>query len=57
MFYVPLTARSYRDVDHGLKSHNERLEKPGIELMTPGLQGEEHYHYTTEALFPNISYC
>ena len=28
---------------------SERLEKPGIEPMTPGLEGEQLNHYTTEA--------
>ena len=31
------------------KISSERLEKPGIELTTPGLQGELLYHYTAEA--------
>ena len=28
---------------------SDGLEKPGIELATPGLQGEWHNHCTTEA--------
>ena len=30
------------------KISSERLEKPRMELMTPGLEGELLYHYTTE---------
>ena len=32
-----------------VKVSSERLEKPGIEPTTPGLQGEYLNHYTTEA--------
>ena len=53
-FNIPLIASLYGDVDLGLKSH---MKKPGIELMTPGWQGAQLYHYTTEAPFPNISIC
>ena len=28
---------------------SERLEKPGIEPTTPGLEGEQLNHYATEA--------
>ena len=28
---------------------SERLEKPGIEPTTPGLEGEQLNHYVTEA--------
>ena len=28
---------------------SERLEQPGIEPTTPGLEGEQLNHYTTEA--------
>ena len=28
---------------------SERLEKPGIEPTTPGLEGEQVNHYATEA--------
>ena len=31
------------------KVSSERLEKPGIEPTTPGLQGELLNHYATEA--------
>ena len=34
---------------HLFKVSSERLEKPWVELKTPGLQGEQLYHYTTEA--------
>ena len=32
-----------------LKVSSDRLEKPGIELATPGLQGKWLIHYTTAA--------
>ena len=32
-----------------LRVSSERLEKPGIEPMTPGLEGEQLNHYGTEA--------
>ena len=31
------------------KVSSERLEKPGIELTTPGLEGKWLNHYTKEA--------
>ena len=31
------------------KGSSKRLEKPGIELTTPGLKGKWLNHYTTEA--------
>ena len=31
------------------KVSSKRLEKPGMELMTPGLEGKWLNHYTTEA--------
>ena len=31
---------------------SERLEKPGIEPSTPGLEGEQLNHYATEASLP-----
>ena len=39
------------------RDSSERLEKPGIEPTTPGLEGEQLNHYSTEAswfslLFP-----
>ena len=42
-FNVPLIARSYGGVDLGLKSH---MKEAGIELMTPGWQGAQLYHYS-----------
>ena len=30
---------------------SERLEKPGIEPTTPGLEGEQLNHYATEASY------
>ena len=38
-----------------LKVSSERLEKPGIEIMTPGLQGEKPHHYTMEASKSNTN--
>ena len=38
-FYVPPTAKVIRRQDLGFMS-SERLEKPGIELTTPGLPGK-----------------
>ena len=38
-FYVPPTAKVMWRRD-GFKVSSERLEKPGIELRTPGLQSE-----------------
>ena len=32
-----------------LRVLSERLEKPGIEPTTPGLEGEQVNHYATEA--------
>ena len=32
-----------------LRVSSERLEKPGIEPTTPGLEGEQLNHYDTEA--------
>ena len=32
-----------------LKVSSDRLEKPGIEPATPGLQGKRLIHYTTAA--------
>ena len=50
-FYIPPTAKVIWGRDLGLKSllSSERLEKPGIEPTTPGLQGEWLNHYATEA--------
>ena len=33
-----------------LRVSSERLEKPGIEPTTPGLEGEQLNHYATEAI-------
>ena len=35
---------------------SERLEKPRIELMTPGLEGKWLNHYATEALYQNRTF-
>ena len=48
-FYVSPTAKVIRRRDLGFKVSSERLEKPGIELTTPGLEGKWLNHYTTEA--------
>ena len=45
-FYVSPTAKVIR---RRFKVSSERLEKPGIELTTPGLEGNWLNHYTTEA--------
>ena len=37
-----------------LKVSSDRLEKPGIEPATPGLQGKWLIHYTTAA--PTVQY-
>ena len=34
---------------------SERLEKPGIEPTTPGLEGEQLNHYATEASYRNTN--
>ena len=38
---------------HRFRVSSERLEKPGIEPTTRGLEGEQLNHYTTEASFFN----
>ena len=48
-FYVSPTAKVIRRRDLGFKVSSERLEKPGIELTTPGLEGKWLNHYATEA--------
>ena len=48
-FYVPPTAKGHTQTGPRFKVSSERLEKPGIELTTPGLQGDYLNHYTTEA--------
>ena len=48
-FYVSPTAKVIRRQDLGFKVSSERLEKPGIELTTPGLEGKWLNHYATEA--------
>ena len=55
-FYVSLTAMSYGDGDLGLphkvmphEVKYERLGEPGIEILTPWVQVEQLYNYTTEA--------
>ena len=52
-FYISPTAKVIRRRDLGLVS-SKRLEKPGIELTTPGLEGKWLNHYTTEA---SVSSC
>ena len=48
-FYVSPTAKVIRRRDLGFKVSSERLEKPGIELTTPGLEGKWLNHNATEA--------
>ena len=48
-FYVSQTAKVIRRRDLRFKVSSERLEKPGIELTTPGLEGKWLNHYATEA--------
>ena len=48
-FSVSPTAKVIRRQDLGFKVSSERLEKPGIELTTPGLEGKWLNHYATEA--------
>ena len=48
-FYVSPTAKVIRRRDLGFKVSSERLEEPGIERTTPGLEGKWLNHYTTEA--------
>ena len=36
------------------KASAERLEMPGIELVTPCLQGEQHCHYGIEGSKSNL---
>ena len=45
----PTNSYGYTETGPRFKVSSERLEKPGIELTTPGLQGEWLNHYTTEA--------
>ena len=37
-----------------LKVYRDRLEKLGIEPATPGLQGQQFIHYTSEALDTHV---
>ena len=37
------------DMGPRFRVSSERLEKPGIEPTTPGLEGEQLNHYATEA--------
>ena len=55
-FYVSLTARSYGDEDLGLKPHIKGLRSLGSNTWPLG-DKRAALHYTTEAPFPNISYC
>ena len=48
VFNVPPTAKVIWRRGHGLVS-SDRLEKPGIEPATPGLQGKWLIHYITAA--------
>ena len=36
---------------------SERLEKPGIEPTTPGLEGEQLNHYATEVSNDELHFC
>ena len=46
---VPHNSQGHTETGLGFEVSSERLEKPKIELMNPGLQGEWLYHYTMEA--------
>ena len=48
-FYVSPTAKGHTETGPRFKVTSERLEKPGIELTTPGSEGKWLNHYTTEA--------
>ena len=51
IYNVPPTAKVIHCMETGprLKVSSDRLEKPGIEPATPGLQGKWLIHYTTGA--------
>ena len=49
MFVSPIAKVIWRK-GNGLKSHQTDWRKPGIEPVTPGLQGERFIHYTMVAL-------
>ena len=49
----PINSYGHTEMGPRFKVPSERLEKPGIEPTTPGLQGEWLYNYTTEAFI----YC
>ena len=48
VFNIPPTAKVIWRRGHDLVSSN-RLVKPAIEPVTPGLQGKQFIHYTTVA--------
>ena len=48
-FYVSPKAKVIQRRDLGFKVSSENLEKPGIELTTPGIEGKWLNHYATEA--------
>ena len=53
-FYIPTKTNVILRRDLGMKSHLE-LEKLGMELTTPGLQGDWFNHYTMEAA--DLHFC
>ena len=59
VFYVLLTAKSYGDVDLSLKSNMKglRTSEAWDRTHDPWMTRREASHYTTQAQFPNISYC
>ena len=54
VFKVPPTAKVIWRRGHSLVS-SDRLVKPGIEPVTPGLQGKRFIHYNTSAPFIHIA--
>ena len=42
---------SYGDGGYSLKVSSHKLEKPGIEPVTPGVQGKWFIHYTTATFY------
>ena len=47
VFNLPPTAKVIMETGPQLKVTSDRLVKPGIEPVTPGLQGKRFIHYTT----------
>ena len=45
----PTDTKGHTETGSRLKVSSDRLEKTGVELTTPGVQGDQLYHQTTEA--------